>query len=73
MKSNHVFRSRTNDFGSEDSLKRAAKLDPMRRSGKERHQLYSNLDEEDEDLNFLYKKESVLDYFDDGNDDADER
>lgn len=58
----------------EDNIRKAAKLDPMRRSGKERHQLFKSLssadepDEEQEDY-VTQKRESVLDYFDDGQDD----
>ena len=39
-----------------------------RKSGKERHSLYTQFDEEEEDAAFGYKakQESVLDYYDDG-------
>ena len=36
----------------------------MRKSGKERHTLYGNIDEEDDDEPYV-KRESALDYFDD--------
>lgn len=46
-----------------DELRKAKRLEPMHKSGKERHTLYSNLDEEDDEL--VTKRESVLDYLDD--------
>ena len=60
----------TKDFSkgsaSEDALRRAAKLDPMKRSGKERHQLYKSLSEDDpEEEEYRPVRESVLDYLDD--------
>lgn len=67
MKTTKDFRGRGNDFGAEDSLKRAAKLDPIKKSGKERHVLYSQIDEEEDmELIRVRKKDSILDYFDDG-------
>lgn len=66
MKSNRDF----SKGSAEDTLRRASKLDPMRRSGKERHQLFKSLnnseaeDSDDEDY-VPAKKESVLDYMDD--------
>lgn len=55
----------------EDSIRKSAKLEPIRRSGKERHQLYKSLsgieaDEDDEQYE-LPKRESALDYLDDEN------
>lgn len=74
MKSNNDFRSQ--GAGAHDSGKKAVKLEPIRKSGKEKHQLYRGLqhadDEDDEDyeLNALRKRESVLDYM--GDEDEDE-
>ncbi len=51
---------------AEDSMKKAVKLEPVKKSGKERHQLYDDLDDDDQQLDYYKKKESVLDYFDDG-------
>lgn len=64
MKSNTVTRP---IFNSEDSTRRANKLTPNKKSGKERHNLYSHIEEDqDEELDLSYKKkESVFDYFDD--------
>lgn len=66
----------TKDFrpGSEDTTKKATKLEPIRKSGKERHTLFKTLDQDDEDaeLNALRKRESILDYIDDGEEDLDE-
>jgi len=49
-----------------DELRKAKRLEPMHKSGKERHSLYRNLDDEDEDedLRSLRKRESAFDYFD---------
>ena len=49
-----------------DELRKAKRLDP---SGKERHSLYRSIDEEDdEDLLGTTRRESVLDYLDEGDD-----
>lgn len=49
-----------------DELRKAKRLDPIRKSGKERHSLYRSIDEEnDEDLLGTTRRESVLDYLDD--------
>mgnify|MGYP003243647512 CR=1 FL=1 len=44
-----------------DELRKAK---PIRKSGKERHALYSSFDEEDEEEILPLKRESVLDYLD---------
>ena len=52
-----------------DELRKAKRLDPMRKSGKERHSLYRSIDEEDdENLLGTTRRESVLDYLDEGDD-----
>lgn len=52
-----------------DELRKAKRLDPIRKSGKERHSLYRSIDEEDdEDLLGKTRRESVLDYLDEGDD-----
>ena len=52
-----------------DELRKAKRLDPLRKSGKERHSLYRSIDEEDdEDLLGTTRRESVLDYLDEGDD-----
>ncbi len=49
-----------------DELRKAKRLEPLRKSGKERHSLYSKFDEEeDEDYHSYAKRESALDYLDD--------
>lgn len=49
-----------------DELRKAKRLEPMHKSGKERHALYSQFREEDEDEPMAYThRESVLDYLDD--------
>ena len=49
-----------------DELRKAKRLEPMRKSGKERHSLYRSIDEEDdENLLGTTRRESVLDYLDD--------
>ena len=52
-----------------DELRKAKRLDPIRKSGKERHSLYRSIDEEDdENLLGTTRRESVLDYLDEGED-----
>ena len=52
-----------------DELRKAKLLDPIRKSGKERHSLYRSIDEEDdENLLGTTRRESVLDYLDEGDD-----
>ena len=53
-----------------DELRKAKRLEPIRKSGKERHALYSSFDEEDEEeilppkelLEDYYKKRAALDH-----------
>ena len=70
MKSIKDFRSKQQSFDSEDSMRRASNLEPIKKSGKEKHSLYSRLDDDDDDddveLRSLRKRESAYDYFDDG-------
>ena len=47
-----------------DELRKAKRLEPIRKSGKERHALYSRFVEEDEEEILPLKRESVLDYLD---------
>lgn len=67
----------TRDFrstGGDETTRKATKLDPIRKSGKERHTLYKSLGEDEEDdaeLLALHKRESALDYLDEG-DEGDE-
>ena len=52
-----------------DELRKAKRPDPIRKSGKERHSLYRSIDEEDdENLLGTTRRESVLDYLDEGDD-----
>ena len=44
-----------------DELRKAKRLEPMRKSGKERHSLYRSIDEEEEE-ELMPRRESVLDY-----------
>lgn len=54
-----------------DELRKAKRLDPIRKSGKERHSLYRSIDEEDdENLLGTTRRESVLDYLDEGDDEV---
>ena len=46
-----------------DELRKAKRLEPIRKSGKERQALYSSFDE-DEDEILPLTRESVLDYLD---------
>ena len=47
-----------------DELRKAKRLEPMRKSGKERHSLYRSIDEEEEE-ELMPRRESLLDYLDD--------
>ena len=53
-----------------DELRKAKRLEPIRKSGKERHTLYSKFEEEDDDEAYTSygKRESALDYLDDEED-----
>jgi len=48
-------------------LRRAAKLSPIKKSGKDKRTIYSQMDDDEADAELLAlrKQESVLDYFDD--------
>lgn len=48
-----------------DELRKAKRLEPMRKSGKERHALYSSLHDEDDEEYTYTRRESALDYLDD--------
>lgn len=68
MKSVKDFRT-TDSFDSGDVIKRATKLAPNKKSGKERHALYSRLEQDDDEIDDYHaKRESVLDYLDDDED-----
>ena len=47
-----------------DELRKAKRLEPIRKSGKERHSLYNSFDDEEEEILPFAKRESVLDYLD---------
>lgn len=48
-----------------DELRKAKRLEPIRKSGKERHSLYRSIDDEEEEEDPMPRRESVLDYLDD--------
>ena len=48
-----------------DELRKAKRLEPIRKSGKERHALYSSLHDEDDEEYTYTRRESALDYLDD--------
>lgn len=49
-----------------DELRKAKRLEPMRKSGKERHTLYSRYAEEEEEDDYVpARRESAFDYLDD--------
>lgn len=68
MKSNKDLRGAVGNRNPDD-LRKGTKLPPMKKSGKERHALYSELEEDEQEDYIHSKKESVLDYFEDGGDD----
>ena len=51
--------------GNRSDLRRSTKLAPAKKGGRERYSVYDGDDEEEMSLS-LSKKESVFDYFDDG-------
>lgn len=61
MKTQKGFR----DQDHADELRKAKRLEPMHKSGKERHSFYNELDDVDDESTILTKRESVLDYLDD--------
>lgn len=73
MKTVKSFRGQSPDRrDAEDVSHKAGKLQPIRKSGKDRHSLYSELDEgEDEELDYRVR-DSILDYFDDDEEPLDE-
>ncbi|MCC8019348.1 MAG: hypothetical protein LIO85_06210 [Rikenellaceae bacterium] len=67
MKSSKEFRAKGQSQAGDDVLKKAVKLPPIKKSGKDKHYMFSSIEEEDDaELESYRKKESVLDYFDDG-------
>ncbi len=59
---------------SNDEMRKAKRLAPRNKSGKERHALYASLDDDDEgDDYYAPSHESALDYFDDENENDDGR
>lgn len=70
MKSQKAVRVSNGRFDSDDSLRKAGKLAPIKKSGKDRYNLYGGMadDEDDEQLDYK-QRESILDYFDDQEDD----
>ena len=46
-------------------LRKAKRLEPIHKSGKERHTIYRELDDEEDDAPARPKRESAFDYFDD--------
>lgn len=67
MKSTKVLKTKAQPYLESDSLRRAAKLSPNKKSGKDR--IIIDEDDDHEDLLSYKKKDSVLDYFDDGDED----
>ena len=65
MKAVRDFR-RNGAADAEEVFKRATKLAPNRKSGKERHSLYAQSDDDEDDVSgYRVRKESALDYYDD--------
>lgn len=56
--------SRANQDHS-DELRRAKRLEPIHKSGKERHSLYHGYDDEEDESDYRPRRESAFDYFDD--------
>ena len=65
MKSNKDFKP-ARQQQNPDSMRKATKLSPMRKSGKDKYTMYEEIDSEDDETYTSEKKrESVLDYYDD--------
>ena len=47
-----------------DELRKAKRLEPLHKSGKERHALYSSMNDDEDDELPRPKRESALDYLD---------
>lgn len=73
MKSNNGLREYGMNTDPEE-VKKTVKLKPIKKSGKEKHTIYKDIDDDEDDLDLInYKKrESVLDYYDDGEEDYDD-
>ena len=65
MKSIRDVRRPGGNRSDSDDLRRSTKLAPAKKGGRERYSVYDGDDEEEMSLS-LSKKESVFDYFDDG-------
>ncbi|MFI3332951.1 MAG: hypothetical protein SNI51_07400 [Rikenellaceae bacterium] len=65
MKAVKSIRHNDDQFGG-DTSRRGTKLTPNKKSGKERHHLYQNLEEEDEEDDYYSEqRESIFDYLND--------
>ncbi len=53
---------------SNDEMRKAKRLAPRNKSGKERHALYASLDDDEEGDYYVPSRESALDYFDEEED-----
>lgn len=71
MKTGNALRNKGMAAQPEDMVKKGNKLAPMKKSGKDKHFIYNDLDDSDDDEfgGDYRRKESVLDYFDDGEED----
>lgn len=71
MKSNGNLRKAADAFGPEDTLRKAAKLAPAKKNGKEKRSFYRELDDDEESsLGVRPKPDSTLHYYDDEEDEA---
>lgn len=67
MKSQKGLKVKEHPSDSYDVIRKPAKLEPARKSGKERHSIFGIIDDDADELEEEFRKrESVLDYFDDG-------
>ena len=71
MKNGRDFRNRDTNSYSEDLLKKATRLEPIKKSGKDKKVVIEDEDEDD-DIVYRPKRESILDFYDDRDDDSDE-
>lgn len=71
MKTGNSFRAKGMAADPETTARKGAKLAPMKKSGKEKHFIYSEVNTVDDELDdeIFDRKESILDYFDDEEED----
>ncbi|MFI3314577.1 MAG: hypothetical protein R3Y04_02795 [Rikenellaceae bacterium] len=66
MKSNKDFQPRTGKvLEADDLVRKSARLEPNKKSGKDKHRMFADNEDDEDDFIIPTKRESVLDYYDD--------